>query len=252
MKKQILGIKSISLLLTLATATAAEPVAKSFIASDHSELLYRIATPSGIEPDKKYPLVIFLHGSGKRGNDNVSQLIYGVNDILKNALKIQQPTYLIAPQCPSGVWWDEAQPNKKDATQKSISALDAVIELTMDTMSKEPIDPKRIYITGLSMGGFGTWSALEKKPDLFAAAIPICGGGSPQNVTIYKHVPIQIFHGMADPSVLPMRSQKMHEALKAVGSTAKLTLYEGGRTRLLDTNLFERRGDSLAFLSNQT
>lgn len=220
-------MRSIALLFTLAASIAAEPVAKSFTASDRSELLYRIAAPVEIQTGKKYPLVIFLHGSGKRGNDNVSQLANGVNDILKNAIKLNQPTYLIAPQCPNGVWWDQVHPDKKESEEQPLTTLDAVIELTMEMISKEPIDPKRIYITGLSMGGFGTWSALEKKPNLFAAAIPICGGGNPEKVADYKHVPIQIFHGAADQSVLPLRSQKMHDALKAVGSSAKLTLYEG-------------------------
>lgn len=222
-------MKIISLVLcALVAPLLAEPEAKTFKASDGTEVIYRFAAPAKIESGKKYPLVIFLHGAGERGKDNKAQLKHGVNAILKHTEKIGEPTFLIAPQCPTGIWWTNIDNTaKRTAEQKPITLLDAVLELTEDTAKTQAIDPKRIYITGLSMGGFGTWAALAKKPDLFAAAIPICGGGDPKTAAAFKHVPIQIFHGDADTVVKPDGSQKMFDALKQAGSNAKLTLYPG-------------------------
>jgi predicted peptidase len=222
-------MKKIPLMLMAVTGSVmAEPETKTFKASDGTEVLYRQAAPAGLENGKKYPLVLFLHGSGARGNDNKAQLKHGVNAIFKNAGKIGEPTFLIAPQCPQGIWWTNIDNGaKRDANQKPITLLDAVLELTEDTAKNQPIDPERIYITGLSMGGFGTWAALAKKPDLFAAAIPICGGGDPKTAETFKHVPIRIFHGTDDTVVKPDGSQKMFDALKQAGSKAELTLYPG-------------------------
>jgi predicted peptidase len=217
----------IILSITLVTAAFAEPEAKIFKASDGSELLYRYSTPTNIERGKKYPLVLFLHGSGERGNDNKAQLKHGVNAIMKNADKLKQPIFLIAPQCPKDIWWTQAQTNAEGSSMKPITVLDAVLEVIEDTSKKQQIDHKRIYITGLSMGGFGTWAALAKDPKLFAAAIPICGGGDPKTAATFKHVPIQIFHGDADTVVRPDGSQKMFNALQQAGSHAKLTIYPG-------------------------
>jgi predicted peptidase len=215
------------LIITLASAAFAEPEAKTFKASDGSEVLYRYSAPTNIERGKKYPLVLFLHGAGERGNDNKAQLKHGVNAIMKNADSLKQPIFLIAPQCPKDIWWTQAQTKAERSSKKPITVLDAVLEVIEDTSKNQQIDPKRIYITGLSMGGFGTWAALAKDPKLFAAAIPICGGGDPKAAATYKRVPIQIFHGSADTVVSPDNSQKMFDALQQAGSQAKLTIYPG-------------------------
>jgi len=117
---------------------------------------------------------------------------------------------------------------KRLADAKGPNALlDAVLELVDQTASEQAVDPDRIYITGLSMGGFGTWSILARKPQIFAAAIPICGAGDPETVDAFKHLPIRIFHGAADDVVPPAGSQLMFDALKKAGSDAELTLYPG-------------------------
>ncbi len=212
-------------LITVVGVAAAEPEAKTFKAADGTEVLYRFATPAKIESGKKYPLVLFLHGAGERGDDNKAQLKHGVKAILQNAEKLDQPIFLIAPQCPKGGWWaDSNKPNVKNGPN---SLMDNVLELVEETIKEQSIDKKRVYITGLSMGGFGTWSAIAKKPELFAAAIPICGGGDPATVSEFKKMPIWIFHGDADNVVAPSGSQSMFDALKKAKSDAKFTLYPG-------------------------
>lgn len=215
------------ILFMLAIGVAAEPEAKTFTASDGTELPYRYSAPTNVEEGKKYPLVIYLHGSGSRGSDNKAQLRQAVDPILGHAEKLKQPIFLIAPQCPLGTTWLTSPRTGKDAPGKSLTVLDAVFELTDEISWKQPVDSARIYITGLSMGGHGTWGALAKKPDLFAAAIPICGGGDPKTADLFKHVPIQIFHGADDKVVPPGRSQEMFDALQRAGSQAKLTIYPG-------------------------
>jgi predicted peptidase len=215
----------LALLLTMACAAAnLEP--KSFTAKDGTEVLYQFALPEKTEESKTYPLVLFLHGSGERGNDNKSQLRNGVSDILKGAAELGEPVFLIAPQCPADKTWAPYQIDPS-APAAGNPLLDAVLALVEETAAKQPVDHKRIYITGLSMGGFGTWAAIAQRPELFAAAIPICGGGDPRTVAPFKGMPIRIFHGDADNIVPPAGSQRMFDALKKAGSDAQLTLYPG-------------------------
>ncbi len=214
------------LFLTLACAAAIEPEAKTFKAPDDSEVLYRYAAPAKLESGKKYPLVLFLHGAGERGNDNKAQIKHGVGAILKHAEELNQPIFLIAPQCPKDGWWADGGKRPTRANEPS-KLLDNVLNLVEETIKQQAVDPKRVYITGLSMGGMGTWSALSKDPDIFAAAIPICGNGNPATVKDFKKLPVWIFHGDADNVVKPEGSQIMFDALKKAGSDAKLTLYPG-------------------------
>lgn len=214
------------LLLSLATAVAVELEAKTFKAANGQEVLYRFAAPASLDKEKKYPLLLFLHGSGARGDDNKAQLRHSVNDILQTAEKLKQPIFLIAPQCPKGGWWADPKKRPTNASDPS-TLLDNVLNLMEETIKENAVDPKRIYITGLSMGGIGTWSALAKDPDLFAAAIPICGSGDPATVKNFTKLPIWIFHGDADTVIAPSGSQKMFDALKQAGSDAKLTMYPG-------------------------
>lgn len=176
------------------------------------QLPYQLFTPA-IKPGEKYPLVLFLHGAGERGDDNTAQLKHGAREFIKPENQAKHPCFVIAPQCPKEQWW---------AGENVDTAL-AIVE----QFSNDPrIDTKRIYITGLSMGGFGTWSALAKEPKLFAAAIPICGGGDPATAERFKHIPIRVYHGDADTVITPDKSQAMIDALKAAGAKdATLTLY---------------------------
>ncbi|MEX2176098.1 MAG: prolyl oligopeptidase family serine peptidase [Pirellulaceae bacterium] len=217
-----------------ATSRAADPdhrdrfQEQTFEAAGH-KLLYRRLSPQKVEPGVKYPLVVFLHGAGERGADNQKQLVHGMNDFAQDAMMAKYPAFVIAPQCPEGKKWVEVDWTHDAHTtpQEPSEPLAATLALIDDLLKSEPIDKSRVYITGLSMGGYGTWDALERRPELFAAAAPICGGGDPAGVAKYKDVPIWAFHGDKDTAVKPHRSREMIAALKAAGGQPKYTEYAG-------------------------
>ena len=202
---------------------------REYADADGKVLKYRLLKPKNRESDKKYPLVVFLHGAGERGDDNAAQLVHGMADFCKADRRERYPCYIIAPQCPTGQKWADVDWSADSVTfPDRISDSLALTFAVVDAMLKDaPIDRDRIYITGLSMGGYGTWDALARRPDFFAAAMPICGGGDPKTVAKFKHVPISCFHGSADGAVPVEQSRGMIKALKAAGGHPKYTEYEG-------------------------
>jgi predicted peptidase len=195
---------------------------------DH-KLSYRLLKPKPFDATQKYPLVIFLHGAGERGNDNEKQLVHGMNDFASDEVMSKYPAFVIAPQCPEGQAWGGISRLAKTQTPEGqlAPALDATLKAVQELRKEFPIDENRIYITGLSMGGYGTWDALSKQPGLFAAAAPICGGGRTANVEKFKNIPIWAFHGADDKTVPVERSREMIEALKAAGANPKYKEYPG-------------------------
>lgn len=199
-----------------------------FLSTAGSKLPYRQLAPAKVAQGQKYPLVIFLHGAGERGTDNKKQLVHGMNDFASDAVMAKYPAFVVAPQCPEEKkwvevpWTDESHAMPAEPSE----SMTAVFEL-IDTLQKtQPIDAKRIYITGLSMGGFGTWDAIQRRPELFAAAVPICGGGDPILAKQIQFVPLWVFHGDADKAVKVNRSREMVAALKGVGTEVKYTEYK--------------------------
>jgi predicted peptidase len=189
--------------------------------SAQDTLLYRLLKPKEIKENQKYPLVIFLHGSGERGNDNIINLKYITTPFLNEKNRNDFPCFLVVPQCPASEKWTYT--NWYDEPKEPIST---VVKL-IDSLSALPfIDNTRIYITGLSMGGYGTWYLITRYPDKFAAAIPICGGGDWNQVDNFKHVPIWAFHGGRDEIVPPDQSRMMISALKKAGGKPKYTEYK--------------------------
>jgi predicted peptidase len=192
-------------------------------------LPYRLLKPKSSDPTEKYPLVIFLHGAGERGDDNQKQLVHGMNDFAADEIMARYPAFVMAPQCPEGQKWsdvDWSAPTSKLPAEIS-PALAATLKAA-DSLQKEfSIDPKRIYITGLSMGGYGVWDALSRQPERFAAAAIICGGGDPAYAAKMKGAPIWAFHGEDDRTVPVGRSREMIDALKAAGAKPKYTEYPG-------------------------
>jgi predicted peptidase len=200
-------------------------------------LFLRILTPANYSPSKKYPLVLFLHGSGERGRDNDAQLTWGASLFLDSMNRVKYPAIVVFPQCPTDSSWAQT---RHSATKDSLGGFSVrtdipatrPLQLVMDFLDTlvihGAVDPKRMYVGGLSMGGFGTFDILWRKSDLFAAAIPICGGGDPEKVLVYrKKLPIWVFHGDADPVVPVANSRRMVNALKAAGANVKYTEYPG-------------------------
>ena len=161
--------------------------------------------------NKKWPLILFLHGIGERGN-NLEQLkLHGIPKIVESNKDF--PFITVSPQCPIEFDWRE---NKMQ---------DKVIAMLDNFIKNNNIDIERIYITGLSMGGYGTWSILSKRPNLFAAAIPICGGGDTANALKLKEIPIWTFHGEDDDVIPVTETIDMVEAINNINGNIKFTMY---------------------------
>lgn len=202
---------------------------KQTYTSGKATLNYRFLKPEKLEEKKTYPLVIFLHGAGERGDDNTVQMVHGVGDFAKTATRKKHPCFLIAPQCPKNRRWvevDWSSDSHKMPKDPSEPAT-LVLELVEKLCKEHPIDRSRIYLTGLSMGGYGTWDLLARQPKLFAAGIPICGGGDEKQAKTMVAIPIWAFHGDKDTAVKVERSRKMIEAIKKAGGEPKYTEYPG-------------------------
>ncbi|NLJ73831.1 MAG: prolyl oligopeptidase family serine peptidase [Firmicutes bacterium] len=181
-------------------------------------LNYLVYTPSqvGEQTGKKWPLVIFLHGAGERGTDLNLVKKHGLTMMAEQGEKF--PFILAAPQCPVESFWD-----------RQLDALDGFLSELLRTY---PIDTERIYLTGLSMGGFGTWHWAERRPNAFAAIAPICGGampmlGFPERIKKIKHVPVWAFHGDSDDVVPLSSSQELVDVLRENNGNVRFTVYEG-------------------------
>lgn len=223
-----------SALLVLAPVAAEDAVkpealfeARELKYDDGNVLRYRLLVPENYDASKKYPLVLFLHGAGERGNDNRRQLIHGMGDLVRPVMRKQHPAIVVAPQCPQGKRWVEVpwDADSHSHPERASEPMTLILKLLEELPEEFSIDQDRIYVTGLSMGGFGTWDLLTRKPELAAAAIPICGGGDPEHVARYKDVPIWVFHGGSDEVVDVKRSREMVEALKAAGGRPIYTEY---------------------------
>lgn len=169
-------------------------------------LLYAPETPT----DARLPLILFLHGAGERGDDLERVRAQGLPQLLPN---VPEPTFIVAPQCPASSWWT-----------LELSALEALLG---EVQARYPVDAARVYLTGLSMGGYGTWHLALKNPTRFAALVPVCSGGIPPLAHKLKDLPIRAFHGADDDVVPPSASEKMVEAVIKTGGQAKLTIYPG-------------------------
>jgi lysophospholipase L1-like esterase/predicted esterase len=226
---------SLSLLFLLAGVASADPyanfAAKTYTDADGKELLYRQQDPSSVEPGKKYPLVLFLHGAGGRGDDNKGQLgdagIVGMLE--KVGFREKFPCFLVAPQVPKGKRWVEVDwgLDAHDMPETPGDQLRMALELVDGMLKSHPIDSTRVYVTGLSMGGFGTWDALQRRPELFAAAYPVCGGADLAMAPRMAKIPLWIWHGAKDRVVKTKRSRDIVAALKAAGGNPSYTEVAG-------------------------
>ena len=183
---------------------AAKQAKKSF----SKEMRYLLYLPDGYKQDsrKRWPLLVFLHGAGERGDDLELVKIHGPPKLVEAGKRM--PFIVVSPQLTIGEWWSP----------------DMVAWLTKDLIGALRVDPERVYLTGLSMGGYGTWETAAKYPELFAAVTPICGRGDASMAWKLRHIPTWIFHGAKDPVVPIKHSDDMNEALKQYGNV-KYTVY---------------------------
>jgi predicted peptidase len=215
----------------LTTAQITDFKAHVFKDSSGKELNYRLLKPADYDSTKSYPLVLFLHGAGERGDDNYSQLKWGAPHFADPTFREKYPAFVVAPQVPKESSWAplsgirdtttftapmRGAPN--EPTQLTIKLLDKLQEKYM-------INTNRLYVTGLSMGGFGTFDLIERFPEKFAAAVPICGAGDVTRAFLLKDMPIWVFHGAQDQVVDVRYSRSMVDAIQLAGGSPGFTEY---------------------------
>lgn len=228
------------ILLLFGMKTAAQDFAaferRLFVDSNGDSLPYRVLFPPNYDQSKKYPLVLFLHGAGERGTDNEKQLVHGVHTFLDPAHRRAYPCIVVAPQCPEADYWANVevdrsqQPFELTVNYQQVlrKPLAQTLQLLGQMIKTEAVDKKRVYITGLSMGGMGTLEALYAAPKRFAAAAVVCGAGQPEAFGKKQAgVPIWFFHGTADPVVGVEHSRAMVDRLQDLGAPVLYTEYEG-------------------------
>lgn len=200
--------------------------ADSVTLADGSSYPFRLLAPpeEAERPEGGWPLVVFLHGAGERGDDNQAQLGHFPGRMATPEYREQFPCYLLAVQCPEGGRWAEFD-WRSEAGQRQepepTAPMQAVIAAVESLVAERPIDLTRIYLTGLSMGGFGSWDLAARKPDWFAAVAPICGGGDPDIAEVYKGLPIWAWHDEGDPVVPVSLSRKMVKAAEEAGAIVR-------------------------------
>lgn len=207
---------------------------KEFKHKDGHVLPYRMLAPENAKAKKKYPLILFLHGAGERGNDNEKQLTHGSSLFLDSVNREKYPAYVVMPQCPEDSYWANLDVDtttsprtlRFDYSKNALWPLQAALELTAELIEKENVDPERVYVMGLSMGGMGTFEAVYRKPQMFAAALPICGGG---DTKMYdqrvRPVRFWVFHGAVDEVVDVKLSRDMVKRLKDLDVDVQYTEY---------------------------
>ena len=205
-------------------------------------LLFQLYGNPKWDNTKRYPLVIWLHGSGGSGDDNQKQMGGATGAFTKSENQAERPCFVLAPQCPdSGIGWNKEVANN-------------LMSLIADLVAKLPVDDTRLYLTGSSMGGFGTWSLAAKYPNVFACAVPLCGGGDPKKAEDLKNVPIWAWHGDKDDMVPIERDRVVVAALKAIGGNTQFTELTGeghgitgivyGKRELHEWMFAQRRGEN--------
>lgn len=210
---------------------------KEIFVVNNDSLPYRILLPLNYDASKKYPLVYFLHGAGERGNDNEAQLTHGSALFLRDSIREKYPAIVVFPQCPSNSFWSNVKFSFDSVAQKRefifqsegdpTIAMDMAQKLLKKLIKNYPANKKKIYVAGLSMGGMGTFEIVRRNPKLFAAAMPICGGGEPATASRLTNVKWWVFHGDEDAVVPPGYSNTMVDALKAVNADVIFSLYPG-------------------------
>jgi|GEM_PF-686863 Predicted peptidase len=206
-------------------------------------LQYRIYVPKNYNSSISYPLVLSLHGSGERGTDNKSQVSNPfaiTTQLLQKPNIAKYPCIILAPQSPNGLWSTAPNQYKNNSFHLNncviTPELKMTVELVNEICTKYNVDKNRLYVTGYSSGGTGTWEAILRYPDLFAAAVPISGAGDPSKASLIKHVAVWVFHNSGDTIVSVKGSRDMVSALKAEKAKVHYTEYQKkGHISWIDT-----------------
>lgn len=186
-------------------------------------LRYRFSAPPKVEPGQRYPLLVCLHGAGERGTNNTSQVGHFLP--LLKAVQAATPCFVVIPQVPpSQLWATYGWSTKTETMNGSPTPMLQLTKQLIDSLvAGGAVDTDRIYITGLSMGGYGTWEAIQRWPDFFAAAIPICGGGDPALANTLTTLPLWAWHGEVDTVIEVNKTRRMIDAINAAGGHPKAT-----------------------------
>lgn len=202
--------------------------AGSFVGSEGERIDFQLMTPRDFDPSQTYPLVVFLHGSGGRGPANIQNLTDAdvPAQLARDSVAGSHRAFYLVPQCPGPNTWGkgsfmETRSNPRPSKQ------DVLLELVDEVLATNAIDKDRLYVTGLSMGGFGTFSSVASRPDFWAAAAPICGGWTPQDAEKFTGTPMWLFHGDQDRAVDVQLSRDMDKAIRAAGGDVRYTEYPG-------------------------
>lgn len=209
---------------------------KKVYLSEQGSLPFAILLPENFDPEKAYPLVLFLHGAGERGHDNDLQLVHGSSLFTSASFRAEYPAIVVFPQCAQDDYWSNVKKEQPEngglgfsfyKRGKPTTAMN-LLEGLIDYLSVNyRLDPNRYYVGGLSMGGMGTFELVKRNPRMFAAAFPICGGAAPKRMRRYKRPAWWVFHGAADPVVPYEFSSEMVKGLERVGAKVRYSLYQG-------------------------
>ena len=187
---------------------------------DGQSFPYQLLMPAELEEGKSYPLVLFLHGAGERGSNNQAQKRHFPERVKRMMQQGGAPVFVLAPQCPRDVWWTartRGGSRGPHLDQPAAPQMRAAMQALEDVVRKHPIDRDRIALTGLSMGGFGSWELAARRPGWFSGVIPICGGGNPRALAPLAGLPIQVWHGAADNVVPPEASRMLVRSMEERG-----------------------------------
>ncbi len=216
----MLAVMTVTMVQAVETIKIREmTIPKVYQSASGESLNYRIYLPSDYDKSKKYPLVLLLHGAGERGDNNKSQLVHGATDIVAYSINHNEPIIFVAPQCPKGEQWVNVPWGGASHTMPETpsDSMRLVIGLLDDLRGAYSIDSRRMYATGLSMGGYGTWDIIQRKPEMFAAAFVVCGGGDTGQAPKLIKMPILVAHGELDGVVKTHRARDMVAAIKEAG-----------------------------------
>jgi predicted peptidase len=195
-------------------------VARTYRDASGEAMPYRLFIPPGYNDQKSYPLVLWLHGAGGAGTDNIAQIsgdqISGTRTWTQPKNQAKYPTFVLVPQNPSS-WVDRVD----ELSPQMVLVLGMLGSL----QTEFNIDATRIYVAGQSDGGYGTWNLITQRPDVFAAAVPLCGGGDPRLAGRIAKMPIWVFHGRRDDVIPVSESRNMIAAIRKAGGRPKYTEY---------------------------